>query len=119
MPSEMVVRDPGAEEGNVFLGDLPISFTEEDISGEFSSYGGKFVSLPKSELSLTKIKNAEILDCKIMRSEHTGKSLSYGFLKFASDAIAARVIEEKNGVTIQGRNLRCLMFLIYPTARPL
>ena len=43
MPPELVVRDrdPGAEEGNVFLGDLPISFTEEDIKKEFSSYGGK------------------------------------------------------------------------------
>ena len=45
-----------------------------------------------------------------MRGDHKGTSLSYGFMRFASDAIARRVIEEKNGVAIQGRNLRCLLF---------
>ena len=40
MQPELKVRDPG-EEGNVFLGSLPVSFTVADIKEEFSSYGGK------------------------------------------------------------------------------
>ena len=58
MPPDLVVRDrdPGAEEGNVFLGDLPISFTEADIAEEFSSYGGKSKAHFYPRLSFTKIK---------------------------------------------------------------
>jgi RNA recognition motif-containing protein len=40
MQPELMVRNPG-EEGNVYLGRLPVSFTVADIKEEFSSYGGK------------------------------------------------------------------------------
>ena len=41
-----------------------------------------------------------------MRSDVTGRSLSYGFMKFVHVSIAKQVIKEMNGVTIGGRPIR-------------
>ena len=129
------MREPGAEEGFQMPPELVVRDRDPGLRREmFSSAICLFLSLkrilkknslpmevslessfPIPDYHLRKLKHPEIFDCKIMRSDHTGKSLSYGFMRFASDAIARRVIEEKNGVAIKGRNLRCLLFFFPPS----
>jgi cold-inducible RNA-binding protein len=73
--------------GSLFVGDLPFGFTSGDFLSLFQSFG-------------------DILECKIMRGDSTGKSLSYGFVTFSSHEDAQKVIEKQNGMFVQGRKLR-------------
>lgn len=72
---------------SLFIGDLAIFCTEQDILGAFSPYG-------------------TILEIKIMRSEETSRNLSYGFIKFATPQSAIAAMNELNGVILCGRPMR-------------
>jgi heterogeneous nuclear ribonucleoprotein A1/A3 len=71
----------------LFVGDLSIFCTEEDIRELFSTYG-------------------ELLEVKIIRCEETKKNLSYGFVKYADTEAAVKAIDELNGTMLCGRPMR-------------
>ena len=71
----------------LFLGDLSISCTEQNLADEFSAFG-------------------EIIDVRIKRSKETGKALSYGFVEFLSLGAATTAMKTMNGVIFQGRPIR-------------
>lgn len=72
---------------SLFLGDLAIFCTEEEISRAFESFG-------------------KIEEVKIMRSEETSRNLSYGFIRFATTEDATRALNEMNGFVLCGRPMR-------------
>jgi len=71
----------------LFVGDLSIFCTEEDLREAFEEYG-------------------ELSEVKIIRCEETKKNLSYGFVKYVETEAAVRAIEELNGSMLCGRPLR-------------
>lgn len=72
---------------SLFIGDLSIFCTEDDLRDLFSPFG-------------------ELLEIKIMKSEDKGRSLSYGFVKFSDPACASRALNELQHKLLHGRNLR-------------
>jgi RNA recognition motif-containing protein len=74
------------EERTVFLGDLSVYCTEEDISSYFRAYG---------TIEKIRIKHAV-----------NNKNLSYAFLTFTTKEASLRVIENLNGKVFLGRALR-------------
>jgi cold-inducible RNA-binding protein len=71
----------------LFVGDLSIFCTEEDLHGAFEEFG-------------------DLLEVKIIRCEETKKNLSYGFIKFASNEGALRALDCRSGCPLCGRPLR-------------
>eukprot|EP01032_Pedospumella_encystans_P025922 gene25922-29282_t len=71
----------------LFVGDLSIFCTEEDLRELFEQYG-------------------ELAEVKIIRCEETKKNLSYGFVKFVDTEAAVKANEELNGTLLCGRPLR-------------
>jgi RNA recognition motif-containing protein len=71
----------------LFVGDLSIFCTEDDVREAFATYG-------------------EPLEVKIIRCEETKKNLSYGFVKFATSEAAMNAIEALNGTMLCGRPMR-------------
>jgi RNA recognition motif-containing protein len=85
----------------LFVGDLSIFCTEDDVREAFATYG-------------------EPLEVKIIRCEETKKNLSYGFVKFATSEAATNAIEALNGTMLCGRPMRftdtsSLAFQKHPT----
>lgn len=72
---------------SLFLGDLAIFCTEEEINRAFEPFG-------------------QIEEVKIMRSEETSRNLSYGFIRFATTEDASRALQEMNGRVLCGRPMR-------------
>lgn len=72
---------------SLFIGDLPKFCSEADLEQLFAGFG-------------------PILDVKIKRNSNTGKTLSYGFVTFSSEAIAAKALEQLDGSMFLGRKLR-------------
>lgn len=71
----------------LFLGDLSLFCSEQDIYEKFIIYG-------------------EIIEIRIKRSKETGKGLSYGFIEFLHTHSALQAMTEMNGVVFRGRPLR-------------
>jgi RNA recognition motif-containing protein len=71
----------------LFVGDLSIFCTEDEVCEAFTTYG-------------------EPLEVKIIRCEETKKNLSYGFVKFATSEAAMNAIEALNGTMLCGRPMR-------------
>ncbi|KAJ1421011.1 hypothetical protein B484DRAFT_126348 [Ochromonadaceae sp. CCMP2298] len=71
----------------LFVGDLSIFCSEEDLNGAFEEFG-------------------DLLEVKIIRCEETKKNLSYGFVKFATHEGALRAMDMRTGHSICGRPLR-------------
>ena len=82
----------------LFVGDLSIFCTEDDLRELFEQYG-------------------ELAEVKIIRCEETKKNLSYGFVKFVDTEAAAKANEELNGTLLCGRPLRFVfpLFLLSKT----
>jgi RNA recognition motif-containing protein len=72
---------------SLFIGDLSIFCSEDDLRNIFSPFG-------------------ELLEIKIMKSEDKGRSLSYGFVKYADTNCASHALNELQHVMLHGRNLR-------------
>ena len=72
---------------SLFIGDLSKFCTESNLESLFAPYG-------------------HIIDVKIKRNNATGKTLSYGFVTYASDESASAAMDQLNGFTFFGRNLR-------------
>lgn len=72
---------------SLFVGDLPKFASETDLEQLFSPFG-------------------TLLDAKIKRNSTTGKTLSYGFVTFASEANAQEALKVMDGNMFSGRKLR-------------
>eukprot|EP01038_Epipyxis_sp_PR26KG_P010124 gene10124-13608_t len=72
---------------SLFLGDLSVFCTEQDIMSAFECYG-------------------EIADIKVMKSKETKLSLGYGFVRFYSYDNARYAMENMKNVNLLGRELR-------------
>ncbi len=72
---------------SLFVGDLPKFCNEVDLEQLFAPFG-------------------PILDVKIKRNINTGKTLSYGFVTFASEAAASEALRRLDGTMFYGRKLR-------------
>lgn len=71
----------------LFLGDLSVFCSEEDLQKEFSIFG-------------------TILDIRIIRNKSTKKNLSYGFLEYDNLESATSAMEQMNGKIICGRAVK-------------
>ncbi len=71
----------------LFVGDLSIYCSREDLENVFSRFGS-------------------IKDIRIKRDEETGKNLSYGFVEFEHVSCAADALQHMNGYVLCGRPLR-------------
>lgn len=72
---------------SLFIGDLPKFCSEQDLEQLFINFG-------------------PILDVKIKRNNNTGKTLSYGFVTFATEAAAAEALKQVDCTMFLGRKLR-------------
>jgi heterogeneous nuclear ribonucleoprotein R len=80
-----VIANP-PEERTLFLGDLSVYCTEEDLGNFFRPFG-----------TIEKIR---------MKHATNNKNLSYGFITFSTREAAERVIQQMNGKVFLGRTLR-------------
>lgn len=85
--SQVIICSMSASQFTLFVGDLSIFCTEEDIREVFSPIG-------------------ELQEIKIIRCEETKKNLSYGFVKYSDSEAAVKAIEELNGTMLCGRPMR-------------
>jgi len=69
---------------NIFVGSLPFSLEEAELSHYFKEYG-------------------EVTSVKIITDKFTGRSKGFGFVEMPDDEEAKRAIEELNGKEIKGR----------------
>lgn len=83
----------GFANNSLFIGDLSKFCTESNLESLFSQYG-------------------PVVDVKIKRNNTTGKTLSYGFVTFANDECATAALENLNGYSFFGRNLRYVTSLL-------
>ena len=74
------------EERTLFLGDLSVYCTEEDIYQFFGQFG-----------TIEKIR---------LKHATNNKNLSYGFVTYTSREVAVRVLQTMNGQLFLGRALR-------------
>lgn len=70
----------------LFVGGLPFSTTEDQLSELFSQAGS-------------------VSSCKIITDRYSGRSKGFGFVEFQSDEEADKAIEMFNGHEIDGRKL--------------
>lgn len=75
---------------SLFVGDLSIYCTKDDLEKVFSTFG-------------------PITDVRIKQDEKTGKNLSYGFVDFANVSSALNVLKNMNGFVLCGRPLRLVL----------
>lgn len=68
----------------LYLGNLPYSFTEENLKELFAPYG-------------------EVEELVIILDKFSGRSRGYGFATLKDDAMANKAIEELNGKEFDGR----------------
>lgn len=71
----------------VYVGNLPFSFTQKELTDLFSSFG-------------------EITEAVIISDKFSGRSKGFGFVTFADKAAADKAIAEVNGKDIAGRALK-------------
>lgn len=72
---------------DIYVGNLPYSATEEDVSGLFAAYG-------------------EVARVKIITDRETGRSKGFAFVTLADESQLNAAIEALNGFDFQGRDLR-------------
>jgi RNA recognition motif-containing protein len=70
---------------NIYVGNLPISMTEDDLRGIFAAYG-------------------EVSSAKIILDRETGRGRGFGFVDLTENA-ARKAISELNGTEYQGKQL--------------
>ena len=72
--------------GNVFVGNLPTNFTDEQLAETFDPYG-------------------MVLSAAIARDPNTGARLRYGFVDIATEKAAKAAITGLNGTQVGGSKL--------------
>jgi RNA recognition motif-containing protein len=76
--------------GNVFVGNLPTNFTDEQLAETFDPYG-------------------MVLSAAIARDPNTGARLRYGFVDIATEKAAKAAIAGLNGTQVDGSKLSVQM----------
>jgi len=71
----------------LFVGGLSWGTSEEGLQQAFAQFG-------------------EILEVKVVTDRDTGRSRGFGFVTFANAEDADRALEEMNGTSLDGRNIR-------------
>lgn len=71
----------------IYVGNLPYSATEQQLTQMFSPYG-------------------EVIEASIVMDRDTGRSKGFGFLQMEDDAAARTAITELNGTMLDNRALR-------------
>lgn len=70
----------------IYVGNLPFTASEEDVSALFAQYG-------------------EVISCHLLKDRETGRPRGFGFVEM-EDAGAAKAIEALDGKDFGGRTLR-------------
>lgn len=68
----------------LFVGNLPYTVTDQQLSDIFSQYG-------------------ELVDVKVIIDRMTGRSKGIAFVEFSSEDAASQAIEATNGMELDGR----------------
>ena len=71
----------------VYVGNLPYSVRDKELTELFSSFG-------------------EISEAIVIVEKYSGRSKGFGFVTFADDVSAEKAIAEMNGKEVQGRALK-------------
>ena len=71
----------------LYVGNLPDSATEQDLSDKFSAYG-------------------TVKSVKLITDRRTGQSRGFGFIEMPSDADAHAAIDSLNGSDYEGRPMK-------------
>lgn len=72
---------------NIYVGNMSYDMSEDDLKGLFEEYG------PVSKAN-------------IIRDRDTGRAKGFGFVEMDSDDDANKAIEELNGKSVAGRNIK-------------
>jgi RNA recognition motif-containing protein len=72
--------------GNVFVGNLPPEFTDDELAESFDSYG-------------------IVLSASIARDPESGKRLRYGFVDIATERAANNAVAKMHGTQVHGYTL--------------
>ncbi len=71
----------------LYVGNLPDSATEQDLSDKFAAYG-------------------TVKSVKLITDRDTGRTRGFGFIEMASEAEAQAVIDSLNGTNYEGRSMK-------------
>ncbi len=71
----------------LYVGNLPDSATEQDLSDKFAAYG-------------------TVESVKLITDRDTGRSRGFGFIEMASDAEAQAAIDSLNGTNYEGQSMK-------------
>lgn len=72
---------------NIYVGNLNYQVTSEELKEVFTEYG-------------------EVASVNVIIDRETGRSKGFGFVEMPDDSEAEKAIEELNGSSFMGRNLR-------------
>ena len=71
----------------LFVGNLSWNVDEEGLRGHFAAFGN-------------------IDECKLITDRETGRSRGFGFITFSESEDAVKAMEEMNGKSLDGRDLK-------------
>lgn len=71
---------------NIYVGNLPYSFTSSDLENVFTPYG-------------------EVSSAQVIMDRATGRSRGFGFVEMDDDAAGREAIEKLDGSDLDGRRL--------------
>lgn len=72
---------------NIYVGNLSFDSQDSDLRGAFEAYG-------------------EVSSCNIIQDRMTNRSRGFGFVEMPNQEEALKAIEELNGKSLQGREIR-------------
>lgn len=68
----------------LYVGNLPYSYSDQDLKDLFAAYGN-------------------VVSATIISERETGRSKGFGFVELEDDAMAQKAIDEINGKDLEGR----------------
>ena len=80
----------------VYVGNLPFSVSEKELSEMFSSYG-------------------EITEAIVIKDKYSGQSRGFGFVEMSTEEEAQKAVQGLNGYNLEGRNIVVKEALPKPT----